>query len=705
MILCPTVIGQTLPDDSVQSQTDSIFQTLSEVVVTANRKLIKLENGRISVDLPSMIKGTGITTIFDALGRTPGLFLTNDKLEMVGTSSFSILFNGSSLGIGYDQLVNLLKSLPVERLAGVELMYAAPPETGIKGAAINIIIVDANTDAESMQGNVTARGTFAEEWQTAIGSNILYNKKKWQAELNLSSNFYNHKKSGVDMEMRHLLNGSAQYLYQKDLSKINSPDLGVYTALTFKPDKENSLRLQYYYNGIWSKTTSNALLSLNDSEEYNSEIQASQPSNTHYVTFEFLFPKIINATFGYTYSDFKANSNLLELGQVFEETSEFGSSSSTDINSFSLRLNRTADKIGKVGLSYGLNGSFSRNNTNNQYSQNGQTDPTLRSTFNEWMASAFAGITWQPNDKYSLNAYLTGELYHLEEKNGTVYSKRFNWYPQLTFSYLANRNHILQLNVTSTKQYPTFAELSPGERYLTPYTSVIGNPYLVPSQNYTMTVNYIISQRYVVTAFGIHSPNAIFQQPYQRTDKLESIIQSVNFDYSSQAGLSVHLPIIFKKVNGLRITPQLTSAYKIDKLSDFYGLNIKKDKFIGQGSLQINYKLPIRPSIYIDLVGQATTTSIQGLYDIRPMQTFSAAITYQFLKDKAKLVLSGQDIFNSSAGKTRIDYEGQWSRMDMRTYNPAVSLTFSYAFGGFKKSSNNIDTKRYKTKIGYNENQ
>ncbi|MDD3789704.1 MAG: hypothetical protein PHO94_13580, partial [Petrimonas sp.] len=76
----------------------------------------------------------------------------------------------------------------------------------------------------------------------------------------------------------------------------------------------------------------------------------------------------------------------------------------------------------------------------------------------------------------------------------------------------------------------------------------------------------------------------------------------------------------------------------------------------------------------------------------------STALTWTFDKDRAKLILKADDIFNTRTPFASIDYMGQKSTLKAFRDTRSISFSFIYRFGGYKeKDRKEVDTSRFGT--------
>lgn len=106
-------------------QTDSLFQTLPEVMVEGERPVVKALPGRLEYDLPRMIAQKPIDNVYDALKELPGVVEMNGGLTL-GARGVTVVLDGKVTNMSAGQLYSLLKSMPASRIERVEVMYNAP---------------------------------------------------------------------------------------------------------------------------------------------------------------------------------------------------------------------------------------------------------------------------------------------------------------------------------------------------------------------------------------------------------------------------------------------------------------------------------------------------------------------------------------------------------------------------------------------------
>ena len=145
---------------------------VDEVVVRGERPLVKVEQGRLSYDLQVAVQGKIAANAYEALTKLPGVSERDGALTLAGAAGVTVILNGKPSTMTAEQLAALLKSTPVEQVEKVEVLYAAPPQYHIRGAAINVVLRRRFGRSFSGQVNGTYEGGYYHSWGT--GASAVY---------------------------------------------------------------------------------------------------------------------------------------------------------------------------------------------------------------------------------------------------------------------------------------------------------------------------------------------------------------------------------------------------------------------------------------------------------------------------------------------------------------------------------------------------
>jgi hypothetical protein len=135
MPVCSNVLAAITDSDSIAMMKIYKEAMLSEVVVKGSRPLVKIENGMLNYDLSVLMEKKAVNNVYEALAALPGISDKNGTLTLAGSTSVAVIIDGRPTTMTMEQLNTLLQSMPVNRVAKVEVMYSAPPRYHVRGAA------------------------------------------------------------------------------------------------------------------------------------------------------------------------------------------------------------------------------------------------------------------------------------------------------------------------------------------------------------------------------------------------------------------------------------------------------------------------------------------------------------------------------------------------------------------------------------------
>ncbi|MDR2147704.1 MAG: carboxypeptidase-like regulatory domain-containing protein, partial [Tannerella sp.] len=126
---------------------------LGEVVVKGERPVVKLVDGRITYDMPLLLSGTAVSNAYESLLRLPGVREQNGVLVLAGAAGVTVIINGKATSMPAENLMAALKMYPADMVQSAEIMYSAPPQYHVRGAAINLILKGGDSE-NTLQGQL-----------------------------------------------------------------------------------------------------------------------------------------------------------------------------------------------------------------------------------------------------------------------------------------------------------------------------------------------------------------------------------------------------------------------------------------------------------------------------------------------------------------------------------------------------------------------
>ncbi len=679
---------------------DSITLNLPEVFVKAERPLVKVADGKLQYDIPTLMKSKPVDNAFDILGELPGVGKNGDNISLLGTSETTIIINGRKSSMTSEQLADMLKATPSSKVKKIEVMYSTPPQYGVRGASINVVIENDRSLADILKGEISLTGKQAWYFSPTALMNLSYTGKKYAADLSYSAN-YRHGRSTEDMHAEPTVNGTKYDILQKNWSENKGISHNLRGAVEYDFSNKDKLSASYTGKYVQDKPVSlrGGQTDFKGIETVNTASRTTGPSFLHSTRIDYNGHKNLNAGIDYT---FYKDKSLQDLVNNFEDSND--QDRRNESKQKSQRANIYINHFVVVGegwkISYGAEASLS--GTTNEASALLNNEKESEGTFymkqKEHSAGIFGGFSRSFGKKFTLNASLAVRYYKASVdsagKKGTLWDQA-DLFPSLSAVYRINRSNMLQFSLSSNRKYPSYWATTPNTYYMNIYSVIKGNPQLKPELNYSMQLTYVIKNKYVLGAFANFQPDKIQQMSYQQHDRLQSVFHSINLDTHTMYGLMAVVPFRAGEVLSSRLTLMGFSIHDKGTLVD---ISFDRKKLFGRAMLTNTIFLTRDKNLSLDISGDYSSPAIQGIYDIDPLYSLDAALVWTLPKKRLRLTLKGSDLLNSQKPLTHIDEQGQKSRMELFQDIRSVSLTLRYSFGGYKeKKVKSVDTSRFGT--------
>ena len=680
---------------------------LAEITVKGERPQVKLEGGKLTYDVPQLMKDKTATNAFEIIKDLPGLIERNDNLELVGASRLNIILNGQLTTMSADQLIQLLKTMPASRVEKAEVMYNAPAKYNVKGALLNVVLSKNESETPSWQGET---GVDYTQYRHAGGDahvNLLYTNKGFSLDFLLNGN-KRRDVMGEDMLARHTLNSGMTEISQHNRALVHVNRGTVRLGMDYTFANEDKLSLAYYLKGdkvLSDRDAFTSYLDLSKPEnksESTSLVRDDGHSAIHNIRLQYDGHAGISA--GADFTRYHSPS-VLDYQDTNGSRTDMINNTRQDVSRWSVFLNKTHSFASGWGLNYGVHGGYasSKNYSEYLYEQGAgyemDEEALEDNTQKEYIADIFAEVSKSFGERFSATVGLKGEYFKSDYTSSRENMNLWNegaLFPTVSLSYTFSPRHILQFDISSDKTYPGYWQVSPQVTPLNSYSEVAGNPLLKPYRTYEGQMVYIFRQKYMLVAFCEYTPDYFAQLPYQSDTELKTVFRFENMDYSLETGLAVIIPFNVGRFWNSRIT--LRGWRMQEKNDNFHGISYNREAYLGLAHMSNTFNLCDKPNLKMTIDGQYVTPgAIQGIYDLGSMYEISAGLKWTFLNDRASLTLKGDDIFASSIPRTiKINQGNQWSRMRKLNDERCLKLSFAWKFGGYKeKEHDSIDTSRF----------
>ncbi|MDL2214829.1 TonB-dependent receptor [Dysgonomonas sp. OttesenSCG-928-M03] len=680
-------------ENTFHSQNCGIIQladkehSLDEVVVKGERPVVRVVEGRLTYDMPQLLQGKVVSNAYESLLQLPGVREQDDNLVLAGAKSLTVILNGKPTTMTGEQLAELLKNTPKERIEKAEVMYSAPPQYHVRGAAINLILKGGSTDAPNLQGQVNAGYSQSHYANFSGGLTLLYSTPKFSTDFMYSFGSYLQRR-GSDLLSHHLYDGLVHDIEQHNRGYGKGDVHNIRLGNDFYVDDKNKLSL--IYTGQikpWQNLTESSKGTYSNSENRKKH---DSPAQMHNITLNYTSGFGLNAGADYTFYKSHSTQNYQEF--MTGKQNAFEALSKQDINRISAYVDQSHSLSSDWNLNYGINFMYASDKSSQVYHSlldKDISDSDSRSQLKEYTYNFYAGFEKSFSDKLSASFSLAGEYYKHRDFD------EWSLFPTLELTYVASPAHTFQLSVSSDKTYPDYWTMTSSVSYMNGYTEIHGNPSLRPYKDYSAQFSYILKNKYVFSAYVNYIDDYFSQLPYQSPERLALIYKTMNFNYEQVLGLNMTIPFKIGSVIDSRFS--LDGFYDKVKSDNYYNSSFNNDIFTFFTSLNNTINISSKPNIKMELSGMYLPRNIQGPSKITKMYKIDAGIKWIFANDKAELRLRANDIFNSwSPDNWSMKFDHQNLNMHIIPDSRYINLSFSYKFGGFKeKRRKDVDTSRF----------
>lgn len=709
---------------------DSLLTQMPELMVEGERPLVRAEAGKLVYDLPRLVENRAVDNVFEALKYLPGVTEQGESLTL-GGRAVTVIIDDKPQSLTADQLASLLKAMPVGRLKDAEVMLSAPPQYGIRGAAINLHLRRAEGN-RTLQGEALAQYRHRHFDDYVQRANIL-----WQHNRSCLDFLYQHAHgrsySTTDKEARHtLLDPLADDEISLSLGRSNSSSAiqrGTLTTLIplsmhqiaegrrhehqfrlgFDHDFGKKHRLSATYYSTF--TTSHARDLTTGSESSTSQIN-HRPS-LHDLRIDYRLPFGLTATGELT--NYVSPKDETLSSDLLGERLDLITDSRQRITRYRIHLDQEHALPHSWTLNYGIFLTHSRDHSYQDFSpllsvgssSGSATSATLPSSLSslrrERTLNLYASLAHTFSARLMASASLAAEYYSTPERC------RWDPYPVLNLTFLRADGHTLQLSINSDKDYPGYWALQKTTSYMGRYSEIQGTPDLRPSREYSASLQYILRNKYIFSLNYAYTDDYFVQILYQSPLRLVEIYRNVNFRYLQQLNLRLSAPFKVGRWLDARVTAiGMRDQIRIDDYFIDDAATIRRHKLALFGILNATVTLPRLPRLQLVVNGFVRTAGIQGLYDLPASGNLDLKLRYSFLNDRLRLIVFTGDLFRTAGISPRMDYTPSVGAGGNSVATPqyvinryscfcSLGFTVSYKFGGYKEKKHEaVDTSRFR---------
>ncbi len=654
---------------------------LDEVIIKAEHPFAKVENGLLGYNLAVLTQNQLVNNAYEALTKIPGVQEDRGILTLAGAGKLTVILNGKPTTMDAGQLETILRNTPVSRIEKAEVMYSAPPEYHVRGAAINMVLKHSND--YSFQGEISANYKNQYFNDGGMNGNFRFSTPKMAFDVMYGAN--NVKKMEyIDLDSKHTQKGELHNIIQNEQLRSKYWKHDLRAAFEYNFNNKNNINIAY--TGSYTPDQYNN--SRTSGNYQTSNVDKYIDNQMRNITLQYHSGFGLDIGGDYTYY---TSNNAQRLYADYQDGSQssFSMVGGQKIDRYSIYADQKQSLSKGWNLGYGISYRFAKDldfQTYDKATGNIQTQNTY-SNLREQTTSFYVSLSKNYTTGTSLSVSATGEYYTIGNYH------KWAVYPQASLTYFKTPKHVFQLSLSTDKTYPSYWDMQSSVSYLNGYTELWGTPNLKPMTNYNLNGSYIFLNKYILSLFFTHTSDYFTQAAYQSTDRLALIYKNTNWNYMQVWGANIILP--FKVGNWLDSRLTLVGMQMHQRCDDFFDIPFNRKKWVFSGTLDNTFK--VNKNLSFELMGNVQTPVIQGTFDIESIFNLTAGLRWNFANDKLSLSVRCYDIFDTEMPATKVRFKGQNLNMDSGFYSRAFTLHFSYRFGGYKKKEiKGVDTSRFR---------
>lgn len=654
---------------------------LDEVIIKAERPFAKVENGLLGYNLAVLTQNQLVNNAYEALTKIPGVQEDRGILTLAGAGKLTVILNGKPTTMDAGQLETILRNTPVSRIEKAEVMYSAPPEYHVRGAAINMVLKHSND--YSFQGEISANYKNQYFNDGGMNGNFRFSTPKMAFDVMYGAN--NVKKMEyIDLDSKHTQKGELHNIIQNEQLRSKYWKHDLRAAFEYNFNNKNNINIAY--TGSYTPDQYNNSRTSGNYQTSNVDKYIDNQMRNITLQYHSGFGLDIGGDYTYYTSN---NAQRLYADYQGGSQSSFSMVGGQKIDRYSIYADQKQSLSKGWNLGYGISYRFAKDldfQTYDKVTGNIQTQNTY-SNLREQTTSFYVSLSKNYTTGTSLSVSATGEYYTIGNYH------KWAVYPQASLTYFKTPKHVFQLSLSTDKTYPSYWDMQSSVSYLNGYTELWGTPNLKPMTNYNLNGSYIFLNKYILSLFFTHTSDYFTQAAYQSTDRLALIYKNTNWNYMQVWGANIILP--FKVGNWLDSRLTLVGMQMHQRCDDFFDIPFNRKKWVFSGTLDNTFK--VNKNLSFELMGNVQTPVIQGTFDIESIFNLTAGLRWNFANDKLSLSVRCNDIFDTGMPATKVRFKGQNLNMDSGFYSRAFTLHFSYRFGGYKKKEiKGVDTSRFR---------
>lgn len=649
------------------------------------------------------VEGSALRTngsLYELLKRTPGVIIDqNGAISLRGKQGVVIMIDGKQTYLSGDQLNAMLKNMPAESVARVEVISNPSARYDAQGVGGIINIVMKRNKNSGFNGSVNAGYGYGYVAKAKAGLRFDYGGEKWGGMFSYNWNQYNKVQKPELLRSIDYLGTTTNF---DQASVISSDDNAHHlsTGYDFYPGKTitTGFRLSGMYNP-WDVVTNTQTAKTGNSQPGVENLDQRNVEQNRFYN-----PGIgvyLKKTLDTTGRELSFNADYLQYTTRTNTTFElhYYDSAGTELQQPEWQRNANASTIqvgalkldyvhpGKKGIKWetGLKSSYvsTGNDLRFENLQGSEwINDTLRTndfTYTELINAGYVTASgewkkwaWQSGLRVE-QTLAKGYSATLDRTNTTDY---LQFFPSVFLQRPVNDKHAFNFSYSRRIDRPDYQELNPFVFYLDKYTYNQGNPFLKPSFTNALQLTHVFQGFLFTTVSYSHDRDAMMEVIQQIDSTNVSFQTTANLNRINTLSLSVGFGLPAAKWWNIEGGME-AFAQRIN--SPLGGATLRTESLGMTAQISNTFILP--KGIKAELSATYMSKLKYGMLNLNSNWALNASVSKTFLDEKLTLALSVNDIFFTGYITGTIDFNGMDVYINTQDETRTGWLTLRYNFG------------------------
>ncbi|MEL4306958.1 outer membrane beta-barrel family protein [Joostella sp. CR20] len=685
-------------------------QNLEEITLTHQQPRLEKHGGRLVFKVENSTLSS--LTTYEILQRTPGVISMNDKISVKNLNT-TVYINDKRVYLDDAELKDLLENFSGNNIGSIEVITNPSAKYDAEGGAVLNIVTSKNI-------SIGYKGDINGKWEEAIfpkyniGTSHYY--KNNFLDLYAGYSFsprkdYKRSDSYINFFDNDLPSDQWETaLYKTTRSKAHN----INAILDFTLDEKSTLSFTSNLTFNPDKTIDNTV----DTDIFSAENTdlGSFDSNSHIDNDNTNL--ILNATYDRSIGENGSNLSIqtnyvyykdsqlqmldtdyFDENNNYQYTNAFDTDAHQKNNIFTGQIDFETPWQESL-LEFGAKYSGIQSNSKVVFTGDYTPDYSQNDVFDyDESIWAFYGNLSREWEKWSLEAGLRGEYTDALGNSVTLgdinKQSYFELFPTFSLHHQLAEKHEVGVSYKRAIERPRYQSLNPFRYYLNENNFVAGNPYLQPSIENKISLDYTYNGNYIFELYYQHENNDLSNLTFQQNEEQFMYNAIFNIEESFQYSLDfVH----YRPVTKWWFLSTYMSAYFYELSFTAYESNdvLQTQNTFGYfGQLYNSFTISKEKSLAADVYLEYVSRFLNGNYVLKDRFKTNIGLRKKLWDGRASLNVTLNDVFNTFNVPFTSRYLNQDNGYTAKPEKRTFTVGFIYKFGNFRLADNkrSIDLK------------